>query len=101
MCLPYGAEFNLTANPDKYARVAQAMGEDISGLSSMAAGEKAVEAIGKLCKEVGIPQKLRDINVEKEKLSEIARLCFEADYNRWNPRYTTEKDFLALLKKAW
>jgi len=101
VCLPYGAEFNLTANPDKYARVAQAMGEDISGLSSMAAGEKAVEAIGKLCKEVGIPQKLRDIGVEKEKLSEIARLCFKADYNRWNPRYTEEKDFLALLEKAW
>ena len=101
VCLPYGAEFNLTANPDKYARVAQAMGEDISGLSSMAAGEKAVEAIGKLCKEVGIPQKLRDIGVEKEKLSEIARLCFQADYNRWNPRYTEEKDFLALLEKAW
>ncbi len=101
VCLPYGAEFNLTANPDKYARVAQAMGEDISGLSSMAAGEKAVEAIGKLCKEVGIPQTLRDIGVEKEKLSEIARLCFQADYNRWNPRYTEEKDFLALLEKAW
>jgi alcohol dehydrogenase len=101
VCLPYGAEFNLTANPDKYVRVAQAMGEDISGLSSMAAGEKAVEAIRKLCKEVGIPQKLRDIGVEKEKLSEIAKLCFEADYNRWNPRYTEEKDFLTLLEKAW
>lgn len=101
VCLPFGAEFNLTANPDKYARVAQAMGEDISGLSSMAAGEKAVEAIRKLCNEVGIPQKLRDIGVEKEKLAEIARLCFKADYNRWNPRYTEEKDFLALLEKAW
>lgn len=101
VCLPFGAEFNLPANPDKYARVAQAMGEDISGLSSMAAGEKAVEAIRKLCNEVGIPQKLRDIGVEKEKLAEIARLCFKADYNRWNPRYTEEKDFLALLEKAW
>ncbi|MBL7213905.1 MAG: iron-containing alcohol dehydrogenase [Desulfobacteraceae bacterium] len=101
VCLPYGAEFNLTANPDKYARIALAMGDDISGLSSMEAGEKAVKAIWKLCKDIGIPEKLRDIGVEKEKLPEIARLCFEANYNRWNPRYTEENDFLALLEKAW
>ena len=101
VCLPYGAEFNLTANPDKYARIALAMGDDISGLSSMEAGEKAVKAIWKLCKDIGIPEKLRDIGVEKEKLPEIARRCFEANYNRWNPRYTEENDFLALLEKAW
>ncbi len=101
VCLPGGAEFNLMANPDKYARVALAMGENVSGLSSMEAGERAVGAIRKLCKDLGIPEKLRDIGVEREKLAEIARLCFEADYNRWNPRYSTEKDFVALLEKAW
>lgn len=101
VCLPGGAEFNLMANPQKYAKVALAMGENISGMSPMAAGRVAVEAIKKLCKDFGIPETLREIGVEKGKLHEMARLCFEADYNRWNPRYTTENDFLALFEKAY
>ena len=101
VCLPYGAEFNLMAIPEKYAKVAVAMGENISNLSTMEAGEKGVEAIKKLCHDLHIPQRLRDIGVQKEKLPEMARLCFEANYNRWNPRYTTEEDFLVLLEKAF
>lgn len=101
VCLPYGAEFNLTAAPDKFARVASAMGENIHGLTSVAAGSKAIEAIKKMCKDLGIPEKLREVGVTKDKIPQMAKLAFEADYNRWNPRHTTEEDFRLLFEKAF
>jgi alcohol dehydrogenase len=101
VCLPCGAEFNLMANPEKFTRVASAMGENIQGLSTHEAGRTAIAAIRDMCMDLNIPERLRDIEVEQDKIPEMARLCFEANYNRWNPRYTTYEDFLALFEKAF
>jgi alcohol dehydrogenase len=100
-CLPYAAEFNLLANPGKYARIAHAMGEDIRGLNEIEAGRRALRAISELCRDLGIPSTLREIGVTEDSLPEMARLCTEANYNRWNPRHTTYDDFLALFRKAY
>ena len=101
VCLPYGAEFNLTATPEKFARVALAMRENVHGLTTIEAGRKAIEAIKKVCKDIGLPEKLRDIGVTEDRIPEMARLAFEANYNRWNPRYTTYEDFLALFERGY
>ncbi len=101
VCLPYGAEFNLMANPEKFARVALAMGEMIQGLTALEAGRKAIEAIKQLNRDLGIPERLREVGVTEEKLPEMARLSFEANYNRWNPRYTTVEDFRSLFESAF
>jgi alcohol dehydrogenase len=101
VCLPYGAEFNLMADPEKFARVALAMGEMIQGLTALEAGRKAIEAIKQLNRDLGIPERLREVGVTEEKLPEMARLSFEANYNRWNPRYTTVEDFRSLFESAF
>jgi alcohol dehydrogenase len=77
------------------------MGETVRGLTTLEAGRKAIEAIKRLCRDIGIPEKLRDIGVIEDKIPEMARLAFEANYNRWNPRYTTYEDFLALFEEAY
>ena len=100
VCLPYVTEFNLMATPRKFARVAMAMGENVHGLTTLQAGRKAVEAIKQLNRDLGIPERLRDIGVTEDKIPEMATLAFESNYNRWNPRYTTVEDFIALFKKA-
>ena len=101
VCLPYVAEFNLVANPEKFARVALAMGEKIQGLTGLEAGRKAIEAIKQMNRDWDIPMKLREIGVTADRLPEMARLAFESDYNRWNPRYTTVEDFRSLFEKAF
>jgi len=101
VCFPAAAEFNLSANPKKYARVAVAMGENIQGLTEMEAAKKAFEAIKLMCRDLGIPDKLSDIGATEDMLPEMAKLSFNAGYNKWNPRYTTYEDFLDLFKKAY
>ena len=99
--MPYVAEFNRLANPAKFAQVAEAMGEDILSLSTVAASEGAVYAIGNMCSALSIPSRLRDVGAKAADLDGIAGMAFDAGYNRWNPRHTTKANFLALLKKAF
>lgn len=101
VCFPAAAQFNLVANPKKYARVAVAMGENVDGLSEVEAAEKAINAIRLMCRDLGIPDKLRNIGATEDMLSEMAKLSFSAGYNKWNPRYTTCEDFLDLFKAAF
>jgi alcohol dehydrogenase len=101
VCLPHAARFNLEANPEKFARVATAMGEIADGLTAMEAGKLAIEAMRQLNLDLGIPGRLRDIGVRKDKIPEMAQLAFKADYNRWNPRYTTAEDFDMLFRQAY
>jgi alcohol dehydrogenase len=44
---------------------------------------------------------LRELGVTEDKLPEMARLAFESNYNRWNPRYTTVEDFQLLFERAF
>jgi alcohol dehydrogenase len=76
------------------------MGENIHGLTTLEAARKAVEAIKQLNRDLGIPERLRDIGVTEDKIPEMATLAFESNYNRWNPRYTSEEDFVKLFHKA-
>jgi alcohol dehydrogenase len=101
VCFPAAAEFNLLANPKKYADVAVAMGQNIQGLTEMEAAKKAFTAIKVMCLELGIPDKLRDIGATEDMLPRMAKLSFDAGYNKWNPRYTTYEDFLDLFKRAY
>jgi len=100
VCLPYAAEFNLIACPEKFARVAQAMGVETGGMTSMEAARSAISAIKEICEDIGIPRNLREIGVKEESIPKMAQLAFQANYNRWNPRNTTEGDFLKLFQKA-
>ncbi len=100
LCLPTVAGFNLAANPRKYARVARAMGCHVDGRTELEAAHAAVDAITGLCADLGIPRRLREVGAEPAMLPELARQCAGAGYNRWNPRHTTEADFLALFKQA-
>jgi alcohol dehydrogenase len=101
LCLPTVARFNMIANPAKYAKVAKAMGCDVAHRPELDAARIAVEAIAELCLDLGIPPRLRDAGVTDDSLEEMAGLCMKAGYNRWNPRFTSEADFISLFRQAY
>lgn len=101
VCLPHVARFNLPANPRKFARIAAAMDRPVRGLPEIDAARAAVDAIDSLCRDLGIPARLRDVGASEDKFDEIAALCTQANYNRWNPRQTSTADFRALFAQAY
>ena len=98
VCLPYVAEFNALACPEKFARVAQAMGIDTREMTSLEAARAAVLAIKGLCEDVGIPQNLKELGIREGDVAKLAEHAFQAGYNNCNPRYTTEEDFAKLFR---
>lgn len=54
-------EHNVSAQYPKYARMAQAMGYDTTGMSDVKAADLAIEGINRLASDVGIPQNFTSI----------------------------------------
>lgn len=93
-------KYNATSCVDKYADIAKAMGVNIVGLSKIEAAHAAVEAVKALAIKVGIPQKLRDLNVTEESLESLALSAFNDVCTPGNPRTVTLEDILTLYKNA-
>ena len=70
------------------------MGEDIRSLSTVAASDGVVYAIGDMCSTLSIPSRVRDVSAKEEDLDGIAGMAFDAGYNHWSPQHTTIANFL-------
>jgi alcohol dehydrogenase len=98
--LPHCMEYNVIANPEKFARIAQALGENIAGLSTMEAAGKSVNAIRKICKDLDIPS-AKTVGLKKEDLNKLAEAAAINVAVLSNPRTMRKEDFLLLYKKAF
>jgi alcohol dehydrogenase class IV len=97
-------EFSLIGNPTKYARIAKAMGENISGLSDLEAAEASVKAVKRLIKDIKVPS-LRELNVDKEELDKLASKMTEdaiaSGSPANNPRQATKEEIVKLYSLAY
>ena len=99
---PYVMEFNRPASADKQALLAQAAGLDTRGLSDEAAAEAVAAVVDEFIMDLGMPHRLRELEIPREDLPEIARLTLEDGPSRNNPvQATSPEELLPLLEKAW
>jgi len=64
-------QFSMIGAPERFGDIAEAMGEDVDGLSMMDAAQTAVDALQALCDDVGVPR-LCDCGVDEEKFKALA-----------------------------
>jgi alcohol dehydrogenase len=100
IALPYVCEFNLISNLEKFADIAVAMGEDITGLSPKGAALKAVEAIRTLSKDVGIPSGFAALGMKESDIQLLAENAMKDICTFFNPRSVRVEDIVELYKKA-
>ncbi len=97
-------EFSLIGSPTRYAQIAKAMGENITGLTDLEAASLAAKAIKKLIADIQIPS-LRQLGVEKEKLDQLAPKMAEdaiaSGSPANNPRQATKEEIVELYKMAY
>ena len=89
MLLPEVMRFNLPAAVKRYADVAEALGCDVRGLSDEEAAEAGIAAVAQLCRDMGIPEYLDDVGVDKAKVPAMAITALEDGVGATNPRKTT------------
>lgn len=97
-------DFSLIGDPQRYARIAQAMGENVNGLSLMDAADRVVVAIRRLVRDIRIPS-LRELGVERERLMELAPSMADAAIDSGspgnNPRKPTKQEIVELYARAY
>ncbi len=93
-------EFNYQGEPHKFARIAQALGEDIRGLSVRDAAEKAVEAVYRLTDDVEIPT-LQELGFKEEEIPMLADIAFKDPQTIGNPRDLTLKSYVEIYENAF
>jgi len=97
-------EFSLIGNPARYARVAQAMGENVEGLTALEAADLAAKSIKRLVQDIKIPS-LQELGVDKEKLDKLAPQMAEdaiaSGSPANNPRQATKEEIIELYTLAY
>jgi alcohol dehydrogenase class IV len=100
--LPHVMDFNKSGNLQKFARIAEAMRENVEGLSMYEAAEKSVEAVKKLLNMVQIPFRLSQYGIAIDDLPRlVAGGMKQARLFVPNPRDLTEEDVRTIYEKAF
>ncbi|HPQ43235.1 MAG TPA: iron-containing alcohol dehydrogenase [Syntrophales bacterium] len=101
--MPYVMEFNLPASRDKFAVIAELMGEKIEGLSLNAKAQKAIDAVVQLSKDVGMPQRMRDVGIRREDIPDFVEnvLEFQPHVIDVNVRNAEKSDLAKIFEAAW
>ena len=99
---PYVMEFNRPASADKQAMLARAAGIDTRGMSDEIAATAAARVVDEFILGLGMPHRLREMEIPREDLPAIAALTLEDGPSRNNPVLVNSPDeLLGLLEKAW
>jgi alcohol dehydrogenase class IV len=78
LLLPYVMDFNRKARVREFGQIATAMGANTAGLTEEAMSRLAIEVVGGLFAQAGIPKTLAEIGVQAEQLELIAQQSFSA-----------------------
>ncbi|WZL71630.1 iron-containing alcohol dehydrogenase [Clostridiaceae bacterium 35-E11] len=96
-------EFAMMGAAEKFLELAEAMGENITGMSTMAGAKIAVDAMDKLCRDINIPSIL-GLGVDKERflslVSKMADDALDSGSPANTPRKATKEEIIEIYKKA-
>ncbi|NOZ71054.1 MAG: iron-containing alcohol dehydrogenase, partial [Chloroflexi bacterium] len=93
-------EYNYIGEPQKFARIAQALGEDIRGLSVWQAAEKAVDAVYRLTEDLEIPT-LQDLGFSEGQIPLLAELASKDPQTIGNPRDVDYKGYIKIYQRTF
>lgn len=98
--LPRVMRFNHTAVPDRFARVAEALGGGTRDSSLSNAALRAVEAVEKLSADIGIPRGLAQCGLRSSDVQRVVDEAMKSGNVTVNPRLTTKEDLAGILERS-
>jgi alcohol dehydrogenase class IV len=102
LLLPYVMRYTLPTRARELARIAELLGESVSGVSAESDAQSAVSAVERLREQIGIPARIRELGGREDQLPEFAAKAFAIKRLMvLTPREVTEADILAIYREAW
>jgi alcohol dehydrogenase len=99
--LPHVERFNLIAKTERFVDIAVALGEDVRGLSTREAAEKAVTAIETLSRDVGIPSGFAELGAKEEDIETLAKNAMKDVCAATNPRKATLEEVKNIIRASF
>jgi choline dehydrogenase len=93
-------QYNFMADPEKFARIAQALGEDVRGLSTWEAAERAVTAVLRLTEDVEIPT-LQGLGFSEDQIPMLAEIAYKDPQTIGNPRTLSVKSYEQIYRRTF
>ena len=93
-------EYNAPAAPERYARIAQAMGVDVHSLPPMEAARAGIEELYRLTEDVNIPT-MEELGFSEAEIPLLARIAEEDPQTIGNPRGVTAGDYAEIYRNAF
>lgn len=98
MFLPIVMEFNKDYTGERYREIARAMGvADVDSMSQEEYRKAAIDAVRKLSKDVGIPEK--NERIREEDLDQLAKDALADACYPGNPREATKEQVIAMFRQ--
>jgi len=100
--LPHGMRFNMPVSAPRYRLVGEAFGLDLRGKSDAQSGEMVAQALENFSRQIGLPQRLAEVNIPKETLEEVAKAAV-SDPAMWSNirKVKDPQEILPVLLAAW
>ncbi len=100
LLLPYVMDYNFSVAPERFRRIAEALGCDPKGLNARELRTRLMSQVMDLRRECGIEQGLRARGVHASDLPRLADKAIEDPCNATNPRPPTQGDLQAIYGEA-
>ncbi|MGQ4559946.1 iron-containing alcohol dehydrogenase [Levilactobacillus hammesii] len=101
LLLPYVEQYNIIACPERFAQLAEIMGEDTTGLSTRDAAELSIKAMKQMSQDVGIPASIKEIGAKPEDFELMAENALKDGNAFSNPRKGTKEDIIKIFQAAY
>jgi alcohol dehydrogenase len=98
--LPVVMQFNYPAAPERFVKVARALGQRVEGLSALEAAGRAAAAVACLAKEIGIPEKLSEFGLSEQRIPEVIDEAMKSGNVVVNPRRTSSEELAQILRQV-
>ncbi|HEV8306442.1 MAG TPA: iron-containing alcohol dehydrogenase [Methylomirabilota bacterium] len=93
------SEYNLLGNPEKYARIAQALGEDVRGLSTLEAARRGVAAIAALARDLEFPPFCEFTGARPSDIPRLSKMAEADPQTIGNPRIIDARGYAKIYAR--
>ena len=99
--LPYVMEKLVSSRPEKMAKAATLMGEQIEGVSVATAANMAVDLVRRRMGQLSVPARLKDFDLSLDRLVPTAEAARDLEFVATSPWTVASEDAYDLLKQAF
>lgn len=98
--LPHVCHFNIVGREERFAKIAEYLGEPVTGLSKREAAEKAIAAIERLTTDLKIPSGFKELGAKEEDIPTLAQNAMKDVCAATNPRKPTLAEVEEIIRQA-